>query len=72
MYQMCRHCEETIIGDAYRVTSEHEGITLLDLIVCSPCSIEAQKLGLHTEQVDIRGKQLLTQERRSHRYSVGM
>ena len=72
MYETCRHCEETIVGDAYRVTSEHEGIILLDLIVCVPCSMEAKKLGLHTEQVNIRGKKLSTQERRSHRYSVGM
>ena len=72
MYQTCRHCEETIVGDYYRVTSEHEGITLLDLIVCYPCSIEAKKLGLHTEEFNIRGKQLSTQARRSHRYSVGL
>ena len=71
MYQICRHCEETIMGDAYRVTSEHEGIILLDLIVCAACSTEAKELGLHTEQVNLKGKKFSTQERRSHRYSIG-
>ena len=43
MKQNCQHCGELIVGDAYWVTSEHEGIPLLDLIVCSLCSMEAKK-----------------------------
>ena len=27
MKQNCQHCGELIVGDAYRVTSEEEGIT---------------------------------------------
>ena len=72
MNQNCRHCEELIVGDAYRVTSEHEGITLLDLIVCSPCSMEAKRLGLHTEKINARSKQISVRNRVSHRQRLDM
>ena len=32
---ICEHCCDLIVGNAYRVTSEEAGITLLDIIVCS-------------------------------------
>jgi hypothetical protein len=35
MDRTCQHWGELIIGDAYRVTSEDQGIPLLDLVVCS-------------------------------------
>ena len=35
MDRICQHCGELITGNAYRVTSEEEGISLLDMIVCS-------------------------------------
>jgi hypothetical protein len=42
MDRICQHCGELIVGKAYRVTSEEEGITLLDMIVCSLCFMEAK------------------------------
>lgn len=49
---ICDHCQESLIGKAYRVISEDDGVTLLDMIVCHACYIEAQKLGLKTEELD--------------------
>ena len=56
MDQNCQHCGELIIGDAYRVTSEDQGITLLDLVVCSLCFMEAKRLHLHAEEINVRSK----------------
>jgi hypothetical protein len=50
----CEHCGDCYHGTAYRVTSEEDGIVLLDMIVCYSCSIEARRLGLDTRQHDIR------------------
>ena len=50
MDNTCQHCGELIVGNAYRVTSEEEGISLLDMIVCSLCFIEAKSLRLHAEE----------------------
>ena len=33
MDRICQHCGELILGNAYRVTSEDQGITLLDMVV---------------------------------------
>src|SRR5437667_7489865 len=44
MNHTCQHCGESIVGNAYRVTSEDEGIPLLDMIVCSLCFMEAKRL----------------------------
>jgi superfamily II helicase len=54
---MCEHCEEAIVGNAYRVISEEKGITFLDMIVCTLCYKEAKRLRLRTEEIDLRGKQ---------------
>jgi hypothetical protein len=67
MDRICQHCGELIIGDAYRVTSEEEGITLLDLVVCCLCSMEAKRLRLHTEEINLRSKQASDRTRVSHR-----
>jgi hypothetical protein len=67
MNQNCQHCEGLIVGAAYWVTSEHEGIPLLDLIVCSACSIEAKRLGLHTEELNVRSKQASARNRGTYR-----
>ena len=72
MKQNCQHCEELIVGDAYWVTSEHEGIPLLELIVCSLCSMEAKRLGLHTEEINVRGKQVSARNRERHRHRLGI
>ena len=50
----CEHCDEVYHGMAYRVTSEQDGVVLLDMIVCYSCSVEAQRLGLQTKKHDIR------------------
>jgi RNase P subunit RPR2 len=52
MNLICEHCDEMIVGNAYRVTSEEDGIVLLDMIVCSLCGMEAKRLQLHTEVLD--------------------
>jgi hypothetical protein len=50
---ICEHCGELYDGRAYRVTSEEDGILLLDMIVCYACSVEARRLGLATRKHDI-------------------
>ena len=47
---ICEHCDKTFPGTAYRVTSEEDGVVLLDMIVCHSCSIEARTLGLQTKE----------------------
>jgi RNase P subunit RPR2 len=51
MNLVCRHCDELIIGSAYRVTSEEDGVALLDMVVCESCAFEAKCLQLHTEEI---------------------
>jgi hypothetical protein len=67
MDQICEHCYDLIVGNAYRVTSEEAGITLLDIIVCSLCFMEAKRLGLHTEEINVRSKHPSAQNRGSQR-----
>jgi hypothetical protein len=52
MIRPCQHCGELILGDAYRVTSEEDGVPLLNMVVCSPCAMEAKRLQLHTEAIN--------------------
>ena len=33
MKRSCQYCGELIVGNAYRVTSEEDGITLLNMVV---------------------------------------
>ena len=51
---ICEHCDEVYQGSSYRVTSEEDGVLLLDMIVCHSCSMEARRLGLVTREHDIR------------------
>jgi hypothetical protein len=51
MGRICQHCGAPFGGSAYRVKSEESGVTLLDIIVCHHCCVEAQKLSLYTEEV---------------------
>jgi hypothetical protein len=67
MDHVCQHCGELIIGNAYRVTSKEEDITLLDMIVCSLCFMEAKRLRLHTEELHMRSKQASARNRGTHR-----
>ncbi len=73
MDHICQHCGELIVGNAYRVTSEDEGITLLDMVVCSLCFMEAKRLRLHTEEINVRSKQAASARNRgSHRPRLGI
>jgi hypothetical protein len=72
MDRICQHCGELIIGGAYRVTSEDQGIPLLDLVVCSLCSMEAKRLRLHTEEINLRSKQVSARNRVSHDSRCGI
>jgi len=56
MKRSCEHCRKLIVGSAYRVTSKEDGITLLDMIVCSLCSMQAKRLRLHSEEISVSGK----------------
>jgi hypothetical protein len=66
MERICQHCGESIVGNAYRVISQEKGITLLNMIVCALCFMEAKRLRLHTEEIDLRGKQASAQTRGRH------
>jgi len=72
MNHPCQHCGEFIVGNAYRVTSEEEGITLLDMIVCSLCFMEAKRFRLHAEEIDISSKQASARNRGSHHPRLGI
>ena len=52
MDRTCHHCGELIVGRAYRVMSEESGVTLLDMIVCYFCYLEARRLGLPSQQIN--------------------
>jgi RNase P subunit RPR2 len=72
MDPICQHCYELIVGNAYRVTSKEEGITMLDIVVCSRCVMEAKRLGLHAEEIVIGSKQTSARYRRSHASRLGV
>jgi ribosome-binding protein aMBF1 (putative translation factor) len=72
MDRICEHCCDLIVGNAYRVTSEEAGITLLDIIVCSRCFLEAKKLHLHAEQINVRSKKASARNQESHRPRFGI
>ena len=72
MDRICQHCGEAIIGDAYRVTSQDQGIPLLDLVVCSLCSMEAKRLRLHTEEINLRSNHVSARNRVSNRPRLGI
>lgn len=72
MKQNCQHCEQLILGNVYRVTSEDEGIPLLNMIVCYHCFMAARRLGLHAEKIDVRSKQVSARSQVSHRPRLGI
>jgi hypothetical protein len=61
-----------IVGNAYRVTSEEDGIVLLDMVVCSICAMEAKQLQLHTEVVNAAGTEDLRFYKRDQRSRMRM
>jgi RNase P subunit RPR2 len=70
--QTCKHCGELFVGNAYRVTSEEDGETLLDMVVCSLCAMEAKRLQLHTEEINVSNQHPSVQEpiRRRSRFEI--
>jgi hypothetical protein len=72
MNRVCQHCGELIVGNTYRVTSEEDGITLLNMVVCSLCSMEAKRLRLHTEEINVGSKHPSARNRGSHRSRLGI
>jgi hypothetical protein len=70
MNQDCQHCGKSILGNAYRVTSEEAGITLLDMIVCYSCFMEAKSLGLHAQKINVGDKQPSARNGMSHSLRV--
>ncbi len=50
---ICRHCDELIVSKAYRVTSEADGVPLLDIIVCGSCAAVAKSLLLKTDEIKV-------------------
>jgi len=67
MKRSCEHCGELIVGSVYRVTSKQDGVTLLDLVVCSPCFMQARRLRLQAEEISVSNKPTLAQNRESRR-----
>ncbi len=51
MNRTCQYCREEIAGSAYHVTSESEGVILLDMIVCAACAAVAEGLELRTQKI---------------------
>jgi RNase P subunit RPR2 len=72
MSLICEHCDELIVGDAYRVTSEEDGVVLLDMIVCSSCGMEAKRLQLHTEALTNGGAEDAAPYKRDQRSRMRM
>ena len=66
MDRICQHCGELILGNAYRVTSEEDGIPLLNMVVCSLCFMEAKRLHLHAEEINVGSKHPSARNRGSH------
>jgi hypothetical protein len=63
MEYYCQHCNSLATGSAYRVTSEQDGVMLLDLIVCYECCLDARRLGLNAEQIVLRDNPDVQHER---------
>ena len=49
----CDHCEGVLLNNkAFRVRTHDRGLILLDMVVCYACNLEAQNLGLETDEVE--------------------
>ncbi len=67
MTHICKHCDEIILGNAYHVTSEEDGIALLDMVVCAECAAEAKRLQLHTREITDEYIEALYLDKQRHR-----
>ena len=48
----CDHCEGVLFNNkAFRVRTQDHGLILLDMVVCYACNLEAQNLGLETDEL---------------------
>jgi hypothetical protein len=54
LFFSCERCGEYFIGNSYRVTSETDGLMLLDMVVCDDCRLQASELGLETTAIEVR------------------
>ena len=70
MNHTCQHCGELIVGNAW-VTSEDKA-SLLDMVVCSLCFMEAKRLHLHAEEINVGSKQPSARNRGSHHPRLGI
>jgi hypothetical protein len=52
MNHTCQHCGELIVGNAW--------LRVLDMVVCSLCFMEAKRLHLHAEEINIGSKTSFT------------
>ena len=57
---ICSHCNKICEGNTFRVSSEEDGIRLLDMIVCFSCALEARHLGLSTQKVEFAPKEQMS------------
>jgi hypothetical protein len=48
---LCDHCEGPLMGNAYRVLSEEDGVRLFDMVVCHACYLEARRIGLNATEL---------------------
>jgi hypothetical protein len=49
---ICDHCEGILFNNkAYQVRSQDHGLTLLDMLVCYACNLEAKNLGLKSDEL---------------------
>ena len=47
MNHTCQHCGELIVGNAWL------RVKFLDMVVCSLCFMEAKRLHLHAEEINV-------------------
>jgi hypothetical protein len=64
---ICEHCLQPTTDKVYRVTSEDAGVVTLNLVVCSVCCGEAEKLGLKTNGLDSASRGRLEFDRNDYR-----
>ena len=53
---LCGHCEQFTAGKMYRVKTEEDGLTLLDMVVCYLCQHQARTLGLRPTEIKLDHK----------------
>jgi RNase P subunit RPR2 len=60
---ICDHCEGVLLNTkAYRVRTHDHGLTLLDMVVCYACNLEAKNLGLETDELQATAESELTSQ----------